>query len=184
MSTLPDDETLEQKRHPAADAPFPWHCRHCWQEKVFAARIDYTCDINYDGRLVTVTTNDLEIPICSNCGEKVFTEKVDDQINIALRSQLQLLTPLQIREGISKLGLSRKEVADRLGVAEDLLWRWMHGFSIQSRAMDNLLRLFLQLPEVRTALSTPAIEMSFDVIPTPQVMSYRDLLHPRRQRRD
>ena len=96
---------------------------------------------------------------------------VDSQLCEAMQIHLHLLTPVQIREGISKLGLSRKEVADRLGVAEELLWRWMHGFSIQSRAMDNLLRLFLQFPEVRTALSTPAIEMSLDVIPTTNVLS-------------
>jgi hypothetical protein len=162
---------LQTKKHPAADKPFPWRCRQCRQEKVFLARIDYTCDINYDGRLVSITTRDVELPVCSNCGEKVFTEKVDDQINVAMRSQLKLLAPEDIRGGISRLGVSRKEVADRLGVAEDLLWRWANGFSIQSRAMDNLLRLFFQLPEVRTALSTPAIETSLDVVPTPNVMS-------------
>jgi putative zinc finger/helix-turn-helix YgiT family protein len=171
MFTLPDDSLLREKKHPAADQPFPWRCPQCSQEKVVSTQIDYTCEINYDGRLVTVTTYGLEIPICSNCGEEVFTEKVDDQINVALRSQLQILTPEQIREGISKLGLSRKEVADRLGVAEELLWRWAHGFSIQSRAMDNLLRLFLQFPEVRTALSAPAIETGLDITHTPNVMS-------------
>jgi DNA-binding transcriptional regulator YiaG len=171
MSTLPDDWMLQTKKHPAADRPFPWRCRQCGQEKVVPTRIDYTCDINFDGRLVSVTRHDLEIPICSNCGEKVFTEKVDDQINAALLRQLQLLTPAEIREGIKRLGLSRKEVADRLGVPEDLLWRWANGFSIQSRAMDNLLRLFFQFPEVRTALSTPAIESSLDMVSTPNAMT-------------
>jgi DNA-binding transcriptional regulator YiaG len=171
MSTLPDEWMLQKKQHPAADRPFPWYCRQCKQANVVPTRIDYTCDINYDGRLVSVTTHNLEIPICSNCGDKVFTEKVDDQINAALISQLQLLTPAQVREGINRLGLSRKEVADRLGVAEDLLWRWAHGFSIQSRAMDNLLRVFFQFPEVRTALSTPAIEAGLDMISTPNAMS-------------
>lgn len=171
MSMLPDEEMLQKKRHPAADRPFPWHCRQCRQESVIPARIDYACEINFDGQLVTVTTRDLEIPICSNCGEKVFTENVDDQINIALRSQLNLLAPAEIRDSISKLGLSRKEVADRLGISEDLLWRWAHGFAIQSRAMDNLLRVFLQVPEVRTVLSVPAIESTMNIGSAPNALS-------------
>jgi DNA-binding transcriptional regulator YiaG len=88
----------------------------------------------------------------------VFTEQVDSQLCEALQRHLHLLTPAEIREGINKLGLSHKEVAERLGIAEDLLWRWAHGFSVQPRAMDNLLRLFLQVPEVRTVLSVPALE--------------------------
>jgi DNA-binding transcriptional regulator YiaG len=167
MSTLPDDWTLQTKKHPAADRPFPWPCRQCGQETVVPTRIDYTCDINYDGQLVSISTHDLEIPICSNCGEKVFTEKVDDQINAALLSQLQLLTPAEIREGINRLGLSRKEVADRLGIAEELLWRWANGFSIQSRAMDNYLRVFFQFPQVREMLSTPPIEAGLGPIGMP-----------------
>jgi hypothetical protein len=99
----------------------------------------------------------LEIPACSNCGEKVFTEIVDDQINAALRSQLQLLTPEQIREGIDRLALPQSEVATRLGVSEDLLWRWVNGFAIQSRAMDNYLRVFFQFPQVREMLVAPAL---------------------------
>jgi hypothetical protein len=162
---------LQKKRHPAADRPFPWRCRNCREMSVVPQRIDYQDTVRFDGRLVSFLAPDIEIPICQNCGEKVFTERVDSQLCEAMQRHLHLLTPAQIREGISKLDISRKEIADRLGVAEDLLWRWMHGFSIQSRAMDNLLRLFLQLPEVRTVLSAPAIEMSLDVIPTPNVMT-------------
>jgi len=171
MSTLPDDSMMQKKKHPAADLPFPWRCRNCRQMSVVPQRIDYQDTVRYDDHLVSYLARDIEIPICRNCGEKVFTERVDSQLCEALQRHLNLLTPAQIREGISRLGLSRKEVADRLGVAEDLLWRWAHGFSIQSRAMDNLLRLFFQLPEVRTALSTPAIETSLDMIPTPNAMS-------------
>jgi DNA-binding transcriptional regulator YiaG len=171
MSTLPDDRMQQTKKHPAADRPFPRRCRRCGQEKVVPTRIDYTSDINFDGRLVSVTTRDLEIPVCGNCGEKVFTEKVDDQINAALIRQLQLLPPGEICEAIKRLGLPRKEVADRLGISEDLLSRWANGSSIQSRAMDNLLRVFFQIPEVRTALSTPAVEASLEAISAPHAIS-------------
>ena len=154
-----------------ADEPFPWRCHNCREMSVVPQRIDYQDTVRYDDRMVSYLARDIEIPICRNCGEKVFTENVDAQLCDALRRHLQLLTPAQIREAISRLGLSRKEVADRLGVSEDLLWRWENGFSIQSRAMDNLLRLFFQIPEVRTVLSAPAIEASLDAISVPNAMS-------------
>jgi DNA-binding transcriptional regulator YiaG len=155
---LPDEETLKSKKHPAADRPYPRECRKCGQVSVVPQRIDYQDTVRFDDRMVSFLAHDIEIPICRNCGEKVFTEQVDSQLCEALQRHLHLLTPAEIREGINKLGLSHKEVAERLGIAEDLLWRWAHGFSVQPRAMDNLLRLFLQVPEVRTVLSVPALE--------------------------
>lgn len=35
-----------------------------------------------------------------------------------------LLTPEQIRQAIERLGVSQKEVAQSLGIAEATLWRW------------------------------------------------------------
>jgi putative zinc finger/helix-turn-helix YgiT family protein len=169
MSMPPEKRIV--KKPLGAERPFPWRCRHCGETAVVPKRIDYQDEVRYDGRLVSFLARNIEIPICRNCGEKVFTEVVDDQLTEALRQHLSLLTPEQIREGIERLGLTQKEVAERLGIAEDLLWRWANGFSIQSRAMDNLLRLFFQFPEVRTALSTPAIESSLDMISAPNVIS-------------
>lgn len=135
---LPDEKILQSKRHRAADRPFPWRCRNCGQTRVVPHTIDYRDTVRFDDRLVSHLARDIEIPICENCGEKVFTEKVESQLWEAMQRHLHLLLPADIREGIAALGLSRKEVADRLGIAEDLLWRWAHGFSIQSRRMDNL----------------------------------------------
>ena len=61
--------------------PFPWRCRTCNETQVFIACIEYTIDILYNGQLIAVTIPHLQIPICSSCGEKVFTELVDEQIN-------------------------------------------------------------------------------------------------------
>jgi hypothetical protein len=46
-----------------------------------------------------------------------------------------------------------KQAAARLGIAEATLSRWMTGSIIQSRAMDNLLRVYFAFPDVRRALS-------------------------------
>ena len=115
--------------------------------------ISYDAEIRHDGRLYTFTVPDLVLPVCEACGEKVFTEQVDDQINAALRRNLHLLTPDELREALDRVKMTQKEAADRLGVAEATLSRWLNHTQIQSRAMDNLLRVFFAFPQVRSALS-------------------------------
>jgi DNA-binding transcriptional regulator YiaG len=139
--------------------------------KVVPTKTDYSLNIRFDDQLVPIVAYGIDIPTCQDCGEKVITVEVDDQVNVALFRHLKLLLPAQIREGIERLNMPTKEIAARLGVSEDQLWRWANGFSIQSRAMDNYLRVFFQFPEVRAALSAPAIETSLDLISTPNAMT-------------
>lgn len=117
------------------------------------ATTEYEAEVRHDGRLYTFTIPDLQLPVCRACGERVFTEKVDAQVNDGLRAHLNLLTPAKIREGIKRVRMSQKDVARRLGIAEETLSRWLNEAQIQSRAMDNLLRAFLAFPQLRTALS-------------------------------
>jgi putative zinc finger/helix-turn-helix YgiT family protein len=124
----------------------------CRQRDVYPATIPYTAEVNHDGRLYEVQVPALEIPRCRSCGELVFTNRVDEQITAALRAQLRLLTPEQIRESRKALGLLQQELAERLGVAEATISRWETGMLIQSRAMDNLLRAYFALPQLRAAL--------------------------------
>lgn len=112
----------------------------------------YDAEVRHDGRLYTFSISELKIPICQACGEKVFTEDVDRQVNDALRAHLHMLTPATIDEGIRRVGMTQKEFARRLGVAEATLSRWLNEIQIQSRAMDNLLRVFLAFPQVRAVL--------------------------------
>jgi DNA-binding transcriptional regulator YiaG len=116
------------------------------------ATIEYDAEVRHDGRLYTFTIPNLELPVCRACGERVFTENVDAQVNDGLRGHLNLLTPAQIRDGIKRIRMSQKEVTMRLGIAEETLSRWLNEVQIQSRAMDTLLRAFLAFPQLRTAL--------------------------------
>ena len=115
--------------------------------------IDYDAEVRHDGRVHMFAVPNLELPICRACGNKVFTEKVDDQINAALRLNLRLLTPDEVREALERVNMTQKEAAERLGIAEATLSRWLNETQIQSRAMDNLLRVFFAFPQVRLALS-------------------------------
>jgi putative zinc finger/helix-turn-helix YgiT family protein len=140
------------KRPFGAEKPFPWKCHHCFKNQVVMKTESYDAEFRHDGRLHTFTVPTLRIPVCEACGEKVFTEEVDDQITDALRSHLHLLTPEEIRAGLERLDMTQKEAAERLGIAEATLSRWLTDTQIQSRALDNLLRVFFAVPEVRAVL--------------------------------
>lgn len=86
----------EVKRPVAAERPFPWRCRRCAKNDVVLTTIPYNAEIRHDGRTHQFMVPNLQIPVCQACGEKVFTEQVDEQINAALRSHLRLLTPEEI----------------------------------------------------------------------------------------
>ena len=99
--------------------PFPWPCADCYTLTVVPTVMDYTAKVKHDGVIYELLIPSLEVPRCQTCGETYTTNAVDEQVSDALRSQLHLLTPAQIRKGIEKLGLKQQELAERLGVAPD-----------------------------------------------------------------
>ena len=137
---------------PKAPKAFPWKCHHCGKNEVVMKTVSYDAEFRHDGRLHEFTVPQLKIPVCEACSEKVFTEEVDDQITDELRAHLHLLTPAEMRTALDRLGLTQKEAAERLGIAEATLSRWLTDTQIQSRALDNLLRVFFACPEAREML--------------------------------
>lgn len=138
--------------NPNKDKPLPWRCPRCGKKEVRPHTSSFSMEVRHDGQLHDVQLEAVDIPTCGSCGERVFSKAVDEAISNALRKKLRLLTPDQIRRCIAALGVSQKEVAARLGVAEATFSRWATGSVIQSRAMDNLLRLYFAIPEVRQVL--------------------------------
>ena len=133
--------------------PFPWYCPRCRKREVRPITIPHQSQVRHDGELHTIVVPHLEVPQCGNCGEYVFDNHADDQISQALRAKLHLLTPEHIRANREALSLSDRQLADLLGVAEEWVSQWEDGLRIQSRAEDNLLRLFFAAPEARTLLA-------------------------------
>ena len=133
--------------------PFPRDCYRCGKREVYLAVVPYTLQVKYDESLHTLNFPQLETPRCRACGEIVFDNHVDEQINAAQRTRLHLLQPAEIRDGRERLGLSRSKLAKRLGVAETTLADWEDDIPLQSRTADNLLRVFFTFPEVRAALA-------------------------------
>jgi putative zinc finger/helix-turn-helix YgiT family protein len=133
------------------DRPYPWRCVDCRKKEVYPLATDYTTTIKHDGRPYTIRIPDLVIPTCRNCGAQLFTYSADEAIRDALRAHVGMLTSQEIKARRTELGMSQGELAEQLGVAKETICRWETG-AIQSRAMDNLLRLFFQSEEVRRIL--------------------------------
>jgi putative zinc finger/helix-turn-helix YgiT family protein len=128
-------------------------CRRCGADALKMSTIPYTVEVRYEGRVYEVHVPRLRLPVCGACGAKSFTSDVDEQVNDALRQEVKLLTPEQIRAAIHDLGLSQKEFAAVLGVAEATVSRWCTGTVIQSKAMDNLMRAYFASPSTRDTLA-------------------------------
>ena len=135
--------------------PFPWTCLHCGTRTVTPVTEDSVTEIGHDGKTYEVCVANAVIPTCSHCGRKVLTDRVNRQTSAALRAKLELLTPEEIKANIEALGLSQKEVASRLGVAQETLSRWITGAVLQTRSNDRALRVFFYLPVARELLKEP-----------------------------
>ena len=142
------------KKVPEKSKPFPWRCLECGKKEVRPAVVSHTSEIRHDGRLYSVKVPKLRVPRCKACGELVFENEADEQIASALREQLGLLSPEEIRGNRDKLSLSQRELAEHLGVAVETISRWENGVLIPSRAMDRYLRLYFTVPAARTALTS------------------------------
>ena len=63
--------------------------------------------------------------------------------------------------------MKSKELAEKLGVAAETISRWERGGLIQSRAMDNFLRVFFALLEVREVLRGAEQDSRFGTVAVP-----------------
>jgi putative zinc finger/helix-turn-helix YgiT family protein len=122
----------------------PLPCADCGKIEVRLAAIAYTAEIKHDGKLYALPIPELHVQKCDACGEVFFDAVTDDQISQALRERLGLLSPQEIRERLNALALRQKEFAEQIRVAPETISRWLSGAQIQSRAMDQLMRMFFE----------------------------------------
>ncbi|MBC8869104.1 MAG: helix-turn-helix domain-containing protein [Planctomycetes bacterium] len=133
--------------------PHPRVCTECGETTVTPAEIAYDAEVKHDGRLHRFHISRLTIDRCQRCGEEFFTNRTDEQITTALREFLGLLRPQDIRRRLGELGLTQQTFAERLGVAPETVSQWLNGLSIQTRALDNLMRVFFGFASVRDVLT-------------------------------
>jgi putative zinc finger/helix-turn-helix YgiT family protein len=133
-------------------------CGTCRQVALRPEIIRYAARLQHDGREYDIVVPDLAVRRCGNCGAVTLDEAADERISQALRRTAGLLEPAEIRHHRETLGLTRRQVADYLGLAESTLSRWETGAQIQQRCLDRLVRLFFDVPEVRARLGVPMTE--------------------------
>jgi putative zinc finger/helix-turn-helix YgiT family protein len=146
----------------AKTKPFPWKCQNCGKRAVYDEVISYPATIEHDYRTYNFTVNGLRVPQCRECGAVFPDAEANRQITQAFRHHAKLLTQQRIRDGRERLGLTQKQLASALGVAEATISRWETGAQIQQRSLDNLLRLFFGIPQVRRVLSNEQLLSQLD----------------------
>ena len=132
--------------------PHPWKCPSCREKKVWPVTVDYQTEMEHDGRAYSLRVGGLEILRCVQCGHQQLPDESYARLNDELRRLAGLLTPAQIAEKRRGLGLSQKEFSRLLGVAPETVSRWESGGQIQQRVMNDFIRAFFDLPELREYL--------------------------------
>jgi len=86
--------------------------------------------------------------VCDACGEEVLPAELIARVE-AERYRIEgLLGPSEVREVRTRMGLSQRDMSKLLGVGDKTYTRWELGLSVQTKSMDNLIRLADQRPEV------------------------------------
>jgi DNA-binding XRE family transcriptional regulator len=124
---------------------------------VYEAVVDYEMQMHHELRAYTVRVASLKTPKCSNCGLVQPDAEALDTLTNAFLGQLNVLLPEQIQEARIKANLTQSQLAAALGITDAAVHRLEKGGQIQTRSLDNLMRLFFGLPQVREILTTQQI---------------------------
>ena len=84
---------------------------------------------------------------CHNCGALLLSPSLIERIEAKRYKIAGLLTPAEIKATRTRLDLTQVEMARQLGVGDKSYLRWEHGLSIQSKAMDTLIRAVVLFPD-------------------------------------
>lgn len=154
-------------------------CMECGKEMQFT-----TAPMTEIYRGEKITVKGIEHYVCE-CGNDEMTATEATKLALALASQYakahELLSPSDIKDLRSDLGLTQHEFESLLGVSKPTASRWENGASQQSITANNLMKLIRDVPEVRTYLGLSSGEMAsrlnssrFSVIPGGEAPAYRD----------
>ena len=154
--------------------PFPWKCENCGKRAVYGDKHSlYTQSMDHDGRTYQVNVADLDVLKCRECGFVALENTALRRLSDALRETVGLLQPAEIRAHRERLGLTQRELARYLQIAEATLSRWETGAQIQQRCMDAFLRVFFGVGEARHFLGVPDHAAPFCVAqPVAQLPSF------------
>ena len=127
-------------------------CATCREGVLTPTTLDYTAEMEHDGRAYTVTVHNLDVLICDRCRAKVVPDESYARLADELRRQAGLLMPSEISRRREQLGLSQQDFACLLGVAAATVSRWETGAQIPQRVMSDFMQAFFDLPELQEYL--------------------------------
>jgi DNA-binding transcriptional regulator YiaG len=134
--------------------PFPWCCSNCREQAVYEATVDYTTQMPHDDREYAIKIDGMKIPKCKSCGVIHPDAEALKLLDAALRRAANLLTPDQIRAFRVHANLTEEELGAAVGINTAEVERLEEGGQIQSRVLDNLLRIFFGMSKARQLLTT------------------------------
>lgn len=103
--------------------------------------------ITYKGQSVTI---DMPGWYCDESGESIHTGedmKVSDAALKALRNQIDLLKPQEVKRIRTKIGLTQREAGSIFGGGPNAFQKYEQGTVTVSKPMSNLLRVLEKHPE-------------------------------------
>jgi len=102
---------------------------------------------NPDAFEFSIDVPDSEWEKCSACGEVILSKELDRKLERWQYTREGLLTPEEIKAIREKYGLMQVAMARLLGVGEKNFSRWETGLSMQTKAMDSIIRRFDRCPD-------------------------------------
>jgi len=89
---------------------------------------------------------------CPSCGARLLSSSLIERIETKRYKLAGLLTPAEIKAARTRLDLTQVEMARHLGVGDKSYFRWENGLSIQSKAIDTLIRAVVLFPDALEAV--------------------------------
>jgi putative zinc finger/helix-turn-helix YgiT family protein len=114
--------------------------------------LDYSMEMDHDGRPYMVEVKGLPLLRCDQCGAKLLPDSSLEIMENELRRMAGLLMPAEITKHRERLSLSQKEFAWLLGIAPATVSRWETGGQIQQRAMNDFMNVVFNVREAREFL--------------------------------
>jgi HTH-type transcriptional regulator/antitoxin MqsA len=140
---MPDEQKGESKSR----------CPCCGSGRPLEARsIRDEFDYGAENERVRVVAEDVPVLVCPACDEVFYGPEAEQVHHRAICKALGLLTPEEIKSLRERLGKSQVAFAQLTGIEAATLSRWEQGRLMQSRALDNYLRILDALPEAVLAL--------------------------------
>ncbi len=136
-------------------------CAICNKKQARAVKRPYSARYNR----IPVKLQNVEMYECGQCGERFLTpeqaRRLTVRVKATAREKLGLLPPDRIVEVRKHYGLTQTDLERLLGLGPKVITRWEKGKVLQTRPVDDLLRLMRVLPDVYEKLKEIRRQGSF-----------------------